>query len=110
MKQPCVYILASKRNGTLYIGVTSNLAERVAMHKHDLLEGFSKRYQTHTLVYFEMHPAMDEAIKREKKLKEWQRSWKLRLIEQANPEWLDLYDDESGALLDAPAVREHFHG
>ena len=110
MKQPCVYILASKRNGTLYIGVTSNLAERVAMHKQELLEGFSKRYQTHDLVYYEMHPLMEDAIKREKRLKEWQRAWKLRVIEQANPEWLDLYDEVSGAILDAPADGERFLG
>ena len=80
------------------------------MHKQDLLEGFSKRYQTHTLVYYEMHPIMEEAIRREKQLKEWQRAWKLRLIEQMNPEWLDLHDEGSGAILDGPADRERFHG
>ncbi len=110
VKQPCIYILASKRNGTLYIGVTSNLLDRVAIHKQDLLEGFSKRYQTHTLVYYEMHVTMDDAIKREKQLKEWQRSWKIRLIEHSNPEWLDLYDGDNVVLLEAPADNERFQG
>ena len=102
VKQPYVYILASERNGTLYTGVTSNLPDRVSMHKQDLLEGFTKRYQVHHLVYYEMNITMDDAIKREKQLKEWQRAWKLRLIENMNPEWFNLYDDKTRAILDGP--------
>jgi putative endonuclease len=90
-KQPAVYILASKRNGTLYIGVTSNLRKRIWEHKHDLVEGFTKMYQVHTLVYFEMHENMPDAIRREKQIKKWNRAWKLQLIERHNPEWTDLW-------------------
>ncbi len=89
---PCVYILASKRNGTLYIGVTSALAQRIWEHKHDLVEGFTKKYGIHRLVWFEPHPAMESAIIREKRLKGWRRAWKIRLIEESNPDWLDLTD------------------
>src|SRR3979490_1846343 len=80
-KQPCVYILASKRNGTIYIGVTSDLFGRVAIHKQDLIEGFTKRYGVHQVAYYEIHLTMDAAILREKRLKKWNRAWKLRLIE-----------------------------
>ena len=93
MKQPCVYILASKRNGTLYIGVTSNLPQRVWQHKNDLVEGFTKRYGVHFLVWYEVHESMETAIMRERSLKEWKRAWKVRLIEESNPFWRDLYDD-----------------
>ena len=93
MKQPCVYILASRRNGTLYTGVTSNLVQRVWQHKNDLIEGFTKQYGVHTLVWFEPHETMASAISREKAIKEWQRAWKLKLIESANPLWRDLYED-----------------
>jgi putative endonuclease len=93
MKQPCVYILASRRNGTLYTGVTSNLVQRVWQHKNDLIEGFTKKYGVHTLVWFEPHETMASAISREKAIKEWQRTWKLKLIESANPLWRDLYED-----------------
>ena len=93
MKQPCVYILASKRNGTLYVGVTSNLLERVWQHKNDLVEGFTKRYGVHTLVWFETHEAMESAITREKNLKRWKRDWKIDLIQKANPSWRDLYHE-----------------
>ena len=103
MKDPCVYLLASKRNGTLYIGVTSDIYGRMAEHKQGLIEGFTKKYGTKTLVYYEMHPTMDAAIRREKQLKEWQRAWKRRLIENMNPEWCDLFDEASGALLEGPA-------
>ena len=88
--QPVVYILASKRNGTLYIGVTSDLSSRVEAHRKDCVEGFTKRYGVHTLVYFELHADMYEAIQREKRLKKWNREWKIRLIEEMNPEWKDL--------------------
>ena len=93
MKQPCVYILANRRNGTLYIGVTSNLIQRVWQHKNDLIDGYSRRYSTHTLVWYESHERMENAIVREKRLKEWRRTWKLELIEKENPEWRDLYPE-----------------
>lgn len=89
--QPCVYILASKQNGTLYIGVTSNLSKRIWEHKNDVIEGFTQKYQTHFLVWYEPHATMESAISREKSLKKWNRIWKLRLIEQFNPNWQDLY-------------------
>ncbi|MCB1582182.1 MAG: GIY-YIG nuclease family protein [Xanthomonadales bacterium] len=93
MKQPAVYILSNKRNGTLYVGVTSDLIHRVYQHKNNLVEGFSKKYQTHVLVYFEQHLTMEAAITREKQIKEWKRAWKVKLIEEHNPYWNDLYDD-----------------
>ncbi|ATG88346.1 GIY-YIG nuclease family protein [Methylomonas koyamae] len=93
MKQPAVYILASQRNGTLYIGVTSNLVQRIWQHKNDLVEGFTKQYRVHTLVYYELHADMNAAITREKQLKKWNRKWKLDLIEHQNPNWRDLWED-----------------
>jgi len=93
MNQYYVYILASKKNGTLYIGVTSDLVKRCYEHKQDLVEGFTKKYQVHILVYYESHNEVREAIKREKQLKKWNRSWKIRLIEEKNSEWRDLYGD-----------------
>lgn len=92
MKQPAVYIMASKRNGTLYVGVTSDLAVRVWQHRNDVVEGFTKKYGVHMLVYFELHDDMESAIVREKRLKKWNREWKLRLIEEMNPDWDDLYE------------------
>src|SRR5215217_2543247 len=89
---PCVYIVASARNGTLYTGVTSNLAARVCQHKNGTFEGFSKRYVCHRLVWFETHKTMESAIIREKQIKEWQRAWKLRPVEERNPDWDDLYE------------------
>lgn len=91
MKQPAVYIMASRRNGTLYTGVTSDLVRRVWEHRNDLVEGFTKRYGVHCLVYFELGGEMIEAIQREKRLKKWNRSWKISLIEEMNPEWKDLW-------------------
>jgi putative endonuclease len=85
-----VYILATKRNGTLYIGVTSNLASRIEAHRADAVPGFTKDYAVHLLVYFELHSEMYEAIQREKRLKKWNRAWKIRLIEESNPDWMDL--------------------
>jgi putative endonuclease len=102
-KCPSVYILASRRNGTLYIGVTSDLPNRVGLHKQDLIEGFTKKYSVHLLVYYEMHPTMEAAIRREKQIKEWRRLWKIRLIESMNPEWFDLFDERIGEILDGPA-------
>ena len=93
MKQPCVYLLASKRNGTLYAGVTSDLIQRVWQHKNDLVDGFTKRYRVHTLVWFEVHDTIQTAIAREKAIKEWKRAWKIELIQKMNPEWRDLYED-----------------
>ena len=92
MKQPAVYIMASKPNGTLYIGVTSNLKKRVWEHRENLIEGFTKRYGIHQLVYYELHEEMTEAIVREKRLKKWNRAWKIRLIQEKNPKWNDLYE------------------
>ena len=91
-KQPAVYILASRRNGTLYIGVTSSLAKRVWEHKNDAVEGFTKRYGVHQLVWYELHETMESAISREKAIKEWKRQWKLELIEKMNPAWKDLFE------------------
>ncbi len=89
----CVYILASKRNGTLYIGVTSGLAKRIGEHKNKVVEGFTRKYNVDKLVYYEAHDSAEAAIQREKQLKKWNRAWKLRLIEGMNPEWRDLYDE-----------------
>jgi putative endonuclease len=91
-KQPAVYILASRRSGTLYIGVTSDLPGRIWQHKNDVIKGFTQKYAVHTLVYCELHAEMPAAIAREKQLKKWRRAWKLDLIERHNPEWNDLYD------------------
>jgi putative endonuclease len=93
MKQPCVYILASQRNGTLYTGVTSDLVKRIWEHKNGLVEGFTKKYSVYRLVYFEQHDNMMSAINREKHIKKWNRNWKLSLIEEQNPEWIDLYEN-----------------
>ena len=91
-----VYILASKRNGTLYVGVTNDLANRTWQHKNDVIEGFTKRYGVHRLVWFEEHGDVHEAIAREKQIKGWNRDWKIRLIEKQNPEWTDLYSQIIG--------------
>ena len=92
MKQPAVYILASQKYGTLYIGVTSNLRRRTEQHKTGVHEGFTKDHHVHRLVHVERFGTMKEAITREKRLKEWQRAWKIRLIEETNPDWRDLTD------------------
>ena len=91
-----VYMLASARNGTLYIGVTSNLVRRVTQHRTGQCPGFTQHYHVHRLVYFEMFHHIDDAIRREKRLKKWKRQWKLRLVEQTNPDWRDLYDELVG--------------
>ena len=88
-----VYIITNKRNGTLYTGVTSDLIKRVAEHKEGSIDGFSKRYDLKMLVWYEVHDDINEAIKREKQIKNWERNWKLRIIEDKNPDWLDLYDE-----------------
>jgi putative endonuclease len=102
VKTPYVYILTSKRNGTLYVGVTSDLAHRMVQHKQGLIEGFTKRYKVHHLVYYEMHETMPEAVRREKQIKEWKRLWKIRLIESMNPEWIELFDEQTGETLSGP--------
>ena len=91
--EPCVYILASRRNGTLYIGVTSNLPQRIAQHRNGTIDGFAKRHHVTLLVFFERYDDIQEAILREKRLKKWNRAWKLRLIEEVNPTWRDLAED-----------------
>jgi len=93
MKPYYVYILASQRNGTLYVGVTNNLIRRVWEHKNDQVDGFTKKYGVHQLVWYELADTPLAAITREKQLKNWNRAWKLRLIEEKNPEWKDLYDE-----------------
>ena len=91
--QPCVYILASKRNGTLYTGVTSNLIKRVWEHKQHAVAGFTKKYNVTQLVWYEVHETMESAISREKQIKNWKRVWKINVIEAMNPQWRDLYND-----------------
>ena len=95
-KQFYVYILASKRNGTLYTGVTSNLVQRVWQHKNNVIEGFTLKYHVKILVYYEVHENAESAITREKQIKKWRRNWKLRLIEESNPHWIVLYDNITG--------------
>ncbi len=92
-RQPCVYLLASSRNGTLYVGVTSDLVARVWQHRNEVVEGFTSRYHVHSLVWFELHETMMSAIQREKAIKAWRRAWKLELIEGFNSDWRDLYPD-----------------
>lgn len=88
-----VYIMASKRYGTLYTGVTSNLLQRICRHKEGIIEGFTKDYDVTILVYYERHETAENAIKREKNIKDWKREWKIDLIEKSNPNWHDLYED-----------------
>lgn len=92
-KQPCVYILASQRNGTLYVGVTSDLVKRIWEHRNDVCEGFTKKYSVHYLAYFEQCADMMAAITREKQIKKWDRAWKIELIESFNPGWRDLWEE-----------------
>jgi putative endonuclease len=102
-----VYILASKRNGTLYIGVTNDLIRRTYEHRNGMQEGFTKEYQVHNLVYYEAFGSIELAIQREKRLKKWRRAWKIRLVEESNKEWLDLYPSLVGATQDGfPPTRE----
>ena len=91
-RQPAVYILASRRNGSLYVGVTAHLVKRIWEHRNNMTEGFTKRYEIHRLVWYEIHETMESAIRREKRVKDWKRAWKLELIEKFNPEWRDLYE------------------
>jgi putative endonuclease len=100
-KFPAVYIVASKRNGTLYIGLTAGLYTRVATHKDGEVQGFTFKYGVKTLVWYEHHHSMEQAIRREKQLKKWNRKWKLELIEKFNPDWKDLHEsiDYEGTLV-----------
>jgi len=91
IKQCYVYILASQKKGTLYIGVTNDLIRRIYEHKNDLVPGFTSAYHVHRLVYYEVHVDIYQAITREKQIKKWKRQWKINLIEKTNPEWKDLY-------------------
>lgn len=92
IRQPCVYMLANKRNGTIYVGVTSNLPKRVWEHKTKVVKGFTRKYDVDKLVWYEVHETMESAIKREKAIKFWERHWKLKTIEAMNPDWQDLYE------------------
>lgn len=92
-KQYYVYILAKARNSTFYVGVTSDLIKRIYQHKNDLADGFTKKHGIKTLVYYEIHTDVNEAIKREKLIKRWKREYKLNVIEKTNPQWNDLYDE-----------------
>ena len=92
-RRPCVYILASQRNGTLYAGVTSNLPQRIWQHRQGFVDGFTSRYGAHSLMWYEQHETMMSAIAREKAIKKWNREWKVELIEASNPEWRDLYEE-----------------
>ncbi len=93
MKEPCVYILASKKDGALYIGVTSNLIQRIWQHKNHVVSGHTEKYKTYKLVYFEQFQSMEDAILREKRMKKWNRQWKINLIEKKNINWFDLWDE-----------------
>ncbi|MBP3984458.1 GIY-YIG nuclease family protein [Pseudoxanthomonas helianthi] len=97
-RQPCVYILASDRNGTLYTGVTSDLVGRTWQHKEHVVDGFTKRYGVTKLVWYEIHGVMESAISREKQIKKWRREWKMRLIDESNPSWRDLWTDITGQV------------
>lgn len=104
-KQPCVYLLASNRNGTLYCGVTSDLVQRIWQHREHLADGFTKQHAVTRLVWFEQHATMESAIRREKQIKKWNRAWKLRLIDELNPSWRDLWPDITGQ-----EARSNVHG
>lgn len=106
MKAPAIYILASQRNGTLYIGVTSNLIQRIWQHREGVVQGFTQQYGVKTLVWYEQHETMQSAISREKALKKWNRDWKLRLIETRNPQWLDLWPEITGEVPQLPSAAQ----
>jgi len=105
-KHPCVYLLASHRNGTLYVGVTSNLVARVWQHREHAVEGFTAKYDVTRLVWYEQHEALESAILREKRLKKWRRAWKVELVDAFNPSWRDLWPDIVG-LEPASSPRTH---
>ena len=105
--EPAVYILSSKLNGTLYVGVTPAIFDRMMQHRTGTFPGFTKRHGVTRLVYFEFHTSMAEATRRERQLKKWNRLWKIRLIEQLNPGWCDLFDPAIGARTEAPGQQSH---
>ncbi|TCZ81858.1 GIY-YIG nuclease family protein [Lysobacter sp. N42] len=109
-RTPCVYMLASGRNGTLYIGVTSDLVRRIWEHREHLVPGFTAKYGVARLVWYEQHDAMDEAIAREKRLKKWRRAWKLELIDGFNPSWRDLWHDVIGEHPKATSMDSRVRG
>jgi putative endonuclease len=104
---PCVYLLASGRHGTLYVGVTSDVVRRVWEHRNGMTDGFTRKYGVKRLVYLEVHATMLEAITREKQMKKWERAWKIALIERDNPRWRDLYEDIAGS---EPAMDSRLRG
>ena len=91
-KSPAIYIMANRYRGTLYIGVTSNLVARASQHRQGLVDGFTRKYGLHSLVFYEPHATMENAIRREKQIKDWKRAWKIALIETSNPQWKDMFD------------------
>lgn len=91
--QPCVYIITNRRNGTLYVGVTSNLSKRIWEHKTKVVRGFTSKYNLNKLVWYEQHETIELAVKRERDIKFWKRKWKLEIIDDMNPDWRDLYED-----------------
>jgi len=109
-RQPCVYILASSRNGTLYTGVTSDLIKRTWQHRKHLMDGFTKRYGVARLVWYELHVTMETAIRREKCIKKWNRAWKVRLIDETNPSWRDLWPDIIGQEPTATSMDPRLRG
>jgi putative endonuclease len=106
LKSPCVYLLSNRRDGILYTGVTSDLYSRMSDHVDGVFEGFTKTHNVKMLVYYEFHETMPAAIQREKRIKEWPRAWKIRLIVGFNPEWINLYCRETGEIMEAPADRQ----
>jgi putative endonuclease len=106
MKHPCVYILVNHPHGTFYVGVTGDLNTRMAQHDQGLIDGFTKRYGIRTLVYYETHETFETAFKWEKLLKRWNRAWKVRLVEQMNPEWQSLFNPSTGEIAFGPAETE----
>ena len=109
-RQPCVYLLASDRNGTLYVGVTSNLVARTWQHREHAIHGFTDRYDVTRLVWYEMHDTMEAALVREKRIKKWNRAWKLALIDGLNPSWRDLWPDINGQIPTARSMDSRLRG
>ena len=109
-KQPCVYLMASNRNGTLYVGVTSNLVQRAWQHRERVAGGFSDRYSVTRLVWYELHSSMESAITWEKRIKKWNRAWKVRMIDEANPSWRDLWADVTGQQPKANSMDSRLRG
>jgi len=108
--QPCVYLLASNRNGTLYVGVTSDLIKRIWEHREHAVEGFTQRYGVVRLVWYELHPTMESAIQREKRIKKWNRAWKVQLIDEMNASWRDLWPDISGQVPQPTSIDSRLRG